>query len=743
MLKTKYASWIPHILVALWLIYLGVTIWQHVIHSVQPPSYDPITYMQKAANFWQTFGQGKLVNPLNLDPTVRPPGTILMSYPFGFTADIHGFLFRSVYLPILCIVAAVYISTVITLDRYGHWWVASIAFLFSSLPMFYHFDLIEVPKTPLGWGFAWGCVDNFQAGIAAVSTAATVRSLMTRSWAWSLIGAVSAALTLLIKPSGLMIMALIVLIWIVVVALERLRETKHKKYDAFLRNYIYKSAASTTLVYLGIIALCLHSLYLSRENISFARQALSLWREVAGITIGQSLMLFHQSSGEVFVLWVLGVTMLFAFYFSTARQSLDLMSLKIFGFMIGSLLTWSLGAWYWLVVQAGGTQIRYFFPFMLMGGVYAIPAALSLWPHAKPLIRMIFPAICFIPALNLLMLLVAGDEPSLSWQKMAGVSISVGKNREEVSQAYAFLNDLREKKKNALVYSFTDGIPPSVFENVGAYEELCSPKLSVFKTMIPYDWLRGFAVRIEELQRGEYILIRKYPDLDAGVFLNNGKFDSLKTEIMAFAIWLSTLNKQSGVEVVSEGRVLRLLRITDRVALNRAIDQFVSTHKWRPEFIAANQPMWWNTDSVTASSRKLAETEIGFRDIYKLHAVAIKRIDRAIKIEVWWEELHHEEENNKRYLFMHLVDSYGNILANQQLPLFPYNPPYKNQRWRYGELTFAIQTLGNKAASLALGVYRPGKPDGGFLFADKGNKDWGGRRILIPINDPPSSNAAD
>ena len=64
----------------------------------------------KAASFWNAIEQGRLFNPLNLFPSVRPPGTILVSYPFGLTADFHGYHFRSVFLPLLFVVVAVYIA---------------------------------------------------------------------------------------------------------------------------------------------------------------------------------------------------------------------------------------------------------------------------------------------------------------------------------------------------------------------------------------------------------------------------------------------------------------------------------------------------------------------------------------------------------------------------------------------------------------------------------------------------------
>jgi len=726
--KPAWLVWLPHVLVACWLLYLGISIWQHVLHSVQPPLYDPLGYMQKAMHFWQALERGELFNPLNLEPTNRPPGTILMSYPFGFTPDFHGFHFRSVFLPILCTVAAVYIVAATTRERTSNWWVAAIALLCSSLPMFYHFDYIESMYNTTGWGL----VDNFQAGIAAMATAATVRSLMTRSLLWLLFGALLAAFTLLIKPSGLMIMALMGLIWIMFVALEWFRASKHNPHDSSLRAYVFKGGSSILIIYICITALCVFSGYLSKSNFAYAQQALKVMRDMLQLPFQQIPILFHNSSGEALPLWVIWVGMLFMYRFLTAREGDEPLPVGVLGLLVGSLFVWSLGAWYWLVAQAGGSQIRYFYPFMLMGVVCMIPSALYIWPQVNRIIRKILMAICFLPALNIGWLLAAGDSPSITWQKKAGVSISVGIDREEVRQAYAFLHELRKVKKDAKVYSFSNGVPLYIFENVGTYEEIIHPELPVFRSVIPQDWVRGFAVRVDEILSCDYILIRKVGSSDAGGLLPLKKLDSFGAESLAFQIWLSTLNAQSGVETVSDGQVLRLLRIIDRNALNHAIDTFVSARSWRAEFLEANRPVWWSAEEVSAYPGVFAAEEIDFGGIYKLHALSISRTSDGVKIDVWWEELRHEEANNQRYLFFHLVDKSGKIIYNQQIELFPYKLLDAEKRWRHGETTFNDVLSDGNLTSLAFGIYQP---SGQFLLADKKMlTDWEGRRVLVPLS---------
>ncbi len=119
----------------------------------------------------------------------------------------------------------------------------------------------------------------------------------------------------------------------------------------------------------------------------------------------------------------------------------------------------------------------------------------------------------------------------------------------------------------------------------------------------------------------------------------------------------------------------------------------------------ANRPMWWNSETVKAAAGKLAVEDIGFGGVYKLHALAINRVEQGIKIEVWWEELRHEEANNQRYLFFHLVDKSGKIIHNRQIELFPYKPPDKEKRWRHGEATFNGVLSDGNLTSLAFGIY--------------------------------------
>ena len=439
--KPVWLVWLPHVLVACWLLYLGVSIWLHVLHSVQVPLYDAISYMQKAVNFWRSVDKGLFFNPFNLQPTVRPPGIILMAYPFGLSPDFHGFFFRSVFLPILSIVAAVYIVAGLAQIKASGWRVAAMAFLFSSLPMFYWMDWNDERYINNGWGM----VDNFHAGIAAMAVAAVLKSQMTKSRRWLLFGALLASFTLLVKPSGMMVMALTFLIWLMMIIFEWIQTLRLQRPVSSLRTYALSSGAIFLFFYTLVIVLSVFSGYFSAANFDFARKALAVMREVWVNT--SFLPLFHLTSGEVMPLWMIGMSVLLIHRLFVARKDDKGTLLKASVLLVAAIVTWISGAWYWLVVQSGASQIRYFYPFMLMGCICVVSAALYVWPRISRPVGLMLTAVCFLPALNMAALLAAGENPSSRWQYMTGVSVSVGADREEVSQAYAFLKEVRKTKK--------------------------------------------------------------------------------------------------------------------------------------------------------------------------------------------------------------------------------------------------------------------------------------------------------
>lgn len=720
---TRYA-WMPALAIVAWLSYLGFEIWTHASHSVQTPWGDAITYLQKAVAFWNAVHDGHWFNPFDLEPTIRPPGTVLMSYPFGITENFHGFYFRSVFLPILCTVVAVYIAAGRVAVGRAPWWVFSIAVLYSTLPLFYWFDWNDQRWINNGFGM----VDNFQAGIAALAASAMVRTLVDRSLAWQLASALLFGLTFTIKQSGLMLMGLMCLISLslVLVEIRRVR-VAHKPLCALVL-YAAGSAAIIVVVFVGFVAAAWFSNYLSSDNFNWAIRALGFYKSV---TAGPSVLVFHLSLGEVMPLWI-ATTFVVAACSPTIRRTEH----WALGLAIGSVVVWILGLWYWFVPQGGGIQIRYFHPFVLMGLILTVPLAVAVWSCAPRMLRWVAMTAAVAPAVNIAALLASGDRPSDNWQYYTGVSVSVGHGRDDVDQGYRFLDRVRRGGADQEVYFFSYGAPSHFFVNVGVYEKILHPELPSFSPRDPMDWNRGFAIRTAELAGSRYVLHRNY-DVDAAVDLTSPhSLQTFQAELAAFDARLSQLDERAGFKVLLHGQHLRLLEIVDETVFAHAVNAFVAEHEWRPEFHAANLPTaqrWWNAEDLAAKLPQVRTSNIRFGDAFVVHAMALTSTSEGLKVEAWWEPLQTTDNAATRYLFLHLVDDSGALLKNLQIQLHVQTPPSSDRTWHYDTVTFDTRATLSKATAIAFGIYQPAAAANGLLVADRGRLDWGGRRVLVPL----------
>ena len=723
-------KWLPHIVVLVWLLFLGVTIWSHAVSSQQPPIYDAISYFQKAKNFWEYIDRGQWFNPLNIQPTVRPPGTVLMSYPFGISTEFHGFHFRSVYFPILGVVFAVYLAIGFSRALTMGWGMAGIALLLSSLPLFYQFEWVD--RTQSQW--SWGMVDGFQAGVAALAAAASVRSLRLSSLSWLGLGTVMASFTLLIKPSGIVVMAVIAASWFVLAIRAWRAPPQDSGPSISQRGYVLYGVIIISVIYAVIVTLCVSSEYLSQANFSLARKALVIMREVLPVPFSQYPALIHRSIGEAVIIWVAAIVI---FYWNSgyARRDFekqDEMPEEI-GFLVLACLVWLGGVWYWLVVQAGGDQIRYFFPFALIGIIYLVPMGIKVWQQMNFRGRATILFICTLPAVNLSCLLLQRNPPTV-WQAATGVNVSVGTSRLEEDQAHAFLEKVRNGDRDVKVYVFRSGIPSVAFTSVGNHAMAVRPDLPAFHSRPSGQiyWREGFVTRIGELLSVEYILFRPVKsDAEKQALMTIRAIDTFELENHVFEAWLSGLTEKHGVRLVSETRV-RLLEIIDHARFEQALDQFVTGRSWPAAFTRMNPRRYWSaTEALSFIDSPIAK-EIRFGALYTLHALSMRHSDEGLKVEIWWEEIKPDVNNSQRFMFLQLIDAQGKIYRNQQVGL-NYNDIHPDRRWRYDSITFQFP-IDSKVESLAIGISHPNRRIG-MLAVDKGSNHWGGqRRVVVPLS---------
>jgi hypothetical protein len=198
---------------------------------------------------------------------------------------------------------------------------------------------------------------------------------------------------------------------------------------------------------------------------------------------------------------------------------------------------------------------------------------------------------------------------------------------------------------------------------------------------------------------------------------------------------LARLSADSGILIfraLQPSTGISSARTADSTARYRVSDRFIAARECQPE---ADGQIWWGDDITEAAAAQPSMKDIGFGGVFELHALAISRKGKGVKIDVWWKELRHEEANNERYMFFHFLDKSGEIKYNQQIPLFPYDPPDDQKRWRHDATTFNGVLSDSEVTSLAFGIYQPNGP---LLLPDKAMaSDWEGRRILMRLSSIP------
>jgi hypothetical protein len=199
----QFVSILPELIVVGWLAFLAFATWEHAKHAEMPPIWDAYTYYEKSQNAWTALSQNKSISSLlNVPPAVRPPGTILMAYPFGFVPDFRGFYFRSIYTAICLLVAAIYLAIWQRGMRSSlRWLLATSTIAATTFGGFWHFE-----PPGLHSPVYWGLVDSFFAGIAAISAAAGIRYARDRKFIWAIVAIIFSVICPFVKPVGMGVM---------------------------------------------------------------------------------------------------------------------------------------------------------------------------------------------------------------------------------------------------------------------------------------------------------------------------------------------------------------------------------------------------------------------------------------------------------------------------------------------------------------------------------------------------------
>ena len=689
--------------------------------ATEPPVWDGLSYVLKAYTFWHAIAAGKLFDPFALPMTVRPPGTILMSYPFGWSPDFRWFYFRSCFIPIMLHVTAVYIAGWSRhLPRAGHWLLAGLALALAGMPIFFQFQQNNALRTAV----TWGLVDGFLAGICAVAAAATVRGVAQRSIGWSVFAALAGGLSLWIKPSGLALMGLVGLSWLILVGASLGWRFANLWYDSALRRFVIVSFSIAVLIFAVFTGLAFRSPYFSADNVAFGHRVLAVLKTEFDSKISLSFLenLLRMSFG-----YAVAILAVFGFVAALRRR-------RAMGHAMAALLCILVGLWF-LFAETDASQVRYFLPFGVMAFIFLLPSLLAWLQNLRASISYAAAGAAIAPALMITALLLIRD-PSDQWQNAMGINLHANDFRAENEQAMNLLKQLHAEGKSSTSIYFTDTTPPlrnlvAVFD----HSNVIGQPLPKVTSLIPLDWQRATTIRVDEFLDADFVAAEFVADeAERKAILAAKQLPDFAALARLFNAWISGLTADDGISVISDTHA-RIARIVDRSLFEVALARLEADHNMPQAYRDANPQRWWSADEL-AARQSAPITKIAFHRITNpaeallLHALQVTSTNGGVQAAFWFEPAGSDALGNGWYVFGHLIDAKSNIVGNAQSHLVTQLglPPETIRRY---SLDYANRPA--EAVALAFGLFKPGAQDTDFLISDEGKRDWEGRRVIVPL----------
>lgn len=724
-------NFLPLLFLVISMLILGGLLFYHVSLSKQLPLWDALSYAQKAKNFWDAVHQFRWFeprtwfSPLNIEPTIRPPGTILMSYPFGFSDNTHGFFFRSIFIPIVLFVSALWIIAkpyCITLK--DQWLLVALCLAFATLPLFYHFEpSIDIS---LSSHTHWGLVDNFIASVAALAAALVVRGVQQASINLTFSGIIASTFCFFVKPSGGLVMIAIFLVW-AIYGIVRGKSEQNPLFHKYLISSLFRFLA----VYAIGLLLSLTSNYFSISNMIYGTKAIEILKQESNISLKDLITQIHISFGWHW-LALISLTCMFSFL-EIVKQSNRNFIKALPVDLISALGVLLIGLWFWLV-KTDKSQIRYFYPFALICIVLLFPRIRVACSKISG--NYFMTTILVIPML-LLSFLLLNNNPPISLQRILGVNLTSGSLffANEVQQGKLLIEYAKKVKRDLNVYALVNNYSSEIFGGVGFYEKILYPNSNTFTVKLPVNWINSSTFRFPEMISTDYLLLEPIESsLVATIILADVQVPDFASETELFRAWLSTNDYDSAGIAIESQTSLRLLKVIDRVKFDAALNQLRGKYKWRKTFLDANPVKW--IDAETAKTL-IARSDTAFQDIrfgddFILLGAFNTLTDDGLTIELVWQSL--KEQPLKYTNFVHILDSSKNIIgqADYEQDAAKLVVP-KGKIW-HDVIKIPVDKL-KGAKTIGLGLYIP-KPDKTLivLTADRGVRDWDNQRLIFKLD---------
>jgi hypothetical protein len=384
--------------------------------------------------------------------------------------------------------------------------------------------------------------------------------------------------------------------------------------------------------------------------------------------------------------------------------------------------------------------VRYVVPFGVMAFVVLVPALLAMCERVNLGLVAAISFVAILPAALITGLLVVPDPP-LSLQRLAGVNLAAKLYGAEIAQAHDFERTLRaEKISQAKVYLFDSASPSRAFNSVLDYDHLVDQTAPNVTVLSPIDWQTPSAFRLDEIRRADFIAFTAHPDPATPAYWDlwmTGTEFSAQLRLMR--PWLNGLGQADGLALLSETG-LRLLRVADKDLFWASLDRLERTNEWPAAFRDANPQRWWSPAELerraASADTPITIVNIGFHRrngpaAFIIHAYALTSERGGVRARVWVQKSAAPLPDEDRFLFTHLVDLQGNILAKDQMEFINEKPESTERSIR--QYSFWLPSGPPQVVAVALGILTQSMPTAQpeLLMADGGLRDWNNHRIII------------
>lgn len=475
----RFSRVLPLLLLAAWVCAVGWFMWTRAQQSITPPGPDPLSYMQKAKNTWENARQGFPMNPLKVEQPLRPPGTTLISFPFGYDGDHRAFYFRTVFIPFLVWTLAVLLACWPIAGQWGRsglWPVVGAAILFGANPFFFQFE------SHTNAIVAWGFMDQALGACAGFAMAAVRRSTQTRSRILLAIGVLMACFSLMVKPTGSLVLLFTAAYFVGSECLRILRiaPSERRRESSLL---IFGMAAFLIMGG-GLTLLSLKSPYIGGGTKEKMIEALKFLRVLSnGVSWRDAVRMRYSFLGLQGLLPAVAILTTMAVHTFRGKKPSDRFDIAFLMSLLG------LGYLLHMLLLGGASQMRYYSPFVFMGLAILLGWAARRWRDVYR-VALGSPARAWATlAATLLSLATTYKVFGQDWQRILGVSLHIKKEEESEDRLSRWLQArYRETGREPVVFINTRNSLKRLTSLGSNMRAMVEPEARSYRTLDIYTW---------------------------------------------------------------------------------------------------------------------------------------------------------------------------------------------------------------------------------------------------------------